>query len=270
LSVTEERILKTYIVWIAILVDSSTVYAETGFLDRSVTMAGQTFAYQVYVPRDFSGGRVWPVVVSLHGGGRQGSDGIRPTEVGWAAGIRSDRSLYPAIFLFPQASAGRSWVDREMQDLVILQLDRTIAEFHGDPSRIYLTGFSMGGAGAYRMAHRWPERFAAMVTVAGPVEAGVAAPPQNLERDRQSNPYTTSPDPFTTLATGIRNIPILVFHGDADELVPVEQSRRIVAALKKAMANVRYTEFPGLNHGDAATKALKDPATFSWLLAQHR
>ena len=109
-----------------------------------------------------------------------------------------------------------------------------------------------------------------MVTVAGPVEAGVAAPPENLERDRQSNPYTTSPDPFTALATGIRNIPILVFQGDADEVVPVEQSRRIVAALKKAAANVRYTEFPGLNHGEAGTKALTDPATLSWLLTQHR
>ena len=260
--------MKTYIVWIAILVGSSAVHAETGFLDRSVTMAGQTFAYEVYVPRDFNGARAWPVVVSLHGGGGLGSDGIRPTENGWAAGIRRDRSLYPAIFLFPQAR--RSWVDREMQDLVILQLDRTIAEFHGDPSRIYLTGFSMGGAGAYRMAYRWPERFAAVVTVAGPVEAGVSAPPQNLELDRQSNPYTTQPDPFTVLATGIRNIPILVFQGDADEVVPVEQSRRIVAALKKAAANVRYTEFPGLNHGEAGTKALTDPATLSWLLTQHR
>jgi poly(3-hydroxybutyrate) depolymerase len=53
------------------------------------------------------------------------------------------------------------------------QLEHTIEEFHGDQSRIYLTGFSMGGAGTYRMAHRWPDRFAALLVVTGPVESWV-------------------------------------------------------------------------------------------------
>jgi predicted peptidase len=91
-----------------------------------------------------------------------------------------------------------------------------------------------------------------------------------VERDRQSNPYTTAADPFTALAMGIGNTPIWVFHGDADEQVPMEQSRRIVTALKKTAADVRYTELPGLNHGDSGTKALTDPATFAWLLEHHR
>ena len=57
----------------------------------------------------------WPVIVSLHGGGRQGSDGLRPTEIGWAARIRADRTRYP-VAVFPQAAVGSSWIDREMAD----------------------------------------------------------------------------------------------------------------------------------------------------------
>ena len=147
----------------------------------------------------------------------------------------------------------------------------TIEEFHGDRSRIYLTGFSMGGAGTYRMAHRWPERFAALLVVAGNVESGVGVPyPEVGMRDRQANPYTTASDPFAALATGIRSIPIWIFHGDADEAVPVEQARRVVAALKSVTARVEYTEYPGLGHGEAGAKALNATESISWLLAQHR
>jgi predicted peptidase len=45
------------------------------------------------------------------------------------------------------------------------------------------------------------------------------------------NPFTAASDPFAALAAGIRSLPIWIFHGDADKTVPVEQSRRIVAAL---------------------------------------
>ena len=171
--------------------------------------------------------------------------------------IRRDRSKFPAIVLFPRAAPRRSWIDRDMQDLVMLQPEKTIEEFHGDRSRVYLTGFSIGGAGTYRMAHRWPNRFAALLVVAGPVESGVGTPAgsDTGARDREVNPYTTATDPFAALGAGLRAMPIWIFHGDADQTVPVEQSRRLAAALKKDNARVEYTEYPGVSHGDAAVKA---------------
>ena len=266
-----KTLLRTSIITIAVVLLAASTHGETGFLDRAVTMSGQRFGYQVYVPREFTSTQTWPIIIFLHGGGSQGIDSLVPTITGWGPAIRRDRSQFPAIVLFSQATPGKSWIDRDMQDLVMLQLDKTIEEFRGDRSRIYLTGFSMGGAGTYRMAHRWPERFAALFVVAGPVESGVGTPfPATGARDRQANPFTAASDPFAALATGIRSIPIWIAHGDADKSVPVEQSRRMVAALKSANARVEYAEYPDLSHGEAAAKALNAKESISWLLAQHR
>lgn len=265
--------MKLACVLVALLVIPAAAATETGFLDRAVTLGGRIYAYQVYVPREHNTQQKWPVIVSLHGGGRQGNDALRPTEVYWAASIRADRTKFPVVVLFPQAPVGFSWVDGEMADLVAAQLERTITEFHGDPDRVYLTGFSMGGAGVYRMAARWPERFAALVAIAGAVEAG-HGPPQireaHAERDRRANPYTTAPDPFAALADRIRAVPIRIFQGDADDSVLVDQSRRIAAALQRAGADVRYTEYPGVDHAGAGVRGFADTALLAWLLDQRR
>jgi predicted peptidase len=245
---------------------------ETGLLDRSITLGAVTYRYQVYVPAEHSRGTLWPVIVNLHGNGGQGSDALLPTRRGLADQIRANRSQFPAIVVFPQAAVGKRWLDGDMEELVIAQLERTVSEFGGDPARLYLTGFSMGATGAYRIAYRWPTRFAAIVAIAGRVETADARTysDRDKEADRQANPFVTAPDPFAALAAMIKHIPIRVFHGDRDETVPVEQSRRFVPALQSAGANVQYHEYPGATHGDAATKAYADADLISWLLAQRR
>jgi predicted peptidase len=261
------KIVKLLVV--ALLI-SSPAFAETGFLDRSITFKGETYPYQVYVPADYTSAKFWPVIVCLHGNGRQGNDGLRQTMSGLADSIRQNRSLFPAIAIFPQAKAGTRWLFPEMEELVIAELDRTIAEFHGDPRRIYLTGFSMGAAGAYRIAYRWPDKFAAVVAIAGRVEPRSTLAPEELAIDRRANPFVAEPDPFASLALRIKDIPMWIFHGDKDETVPVEQSRRLVAALKKAGADVRYTEYPGADHVGGAQKAFAETDMVKWLFKQHR
>ncbi|MDQ3686703.1 MAG: prolyl oligopeptidase family serine peptidase [Acidobacteriota bacterium] len=184
--------------------------------------------------------------------------------------IRQSPSRFPAIVLFPQAQVGTRWLNAEMQELVIAELDQTMAKFRADPRRIYLQGFSMGATGAYRIAYRWPERFAAIVAVAGRVEPGSRYTPEEIETDRRANPFVAEPDPFGALALLIRKIPVWLFHGDKDEGVPVEQSRRLVAALKKVKANVRYTEYPGVDHVGAPQKAFGETGMIEWLFRQRR
>jgi len=253
----------------AILI-SVAALADTGFLDRSITIKGHAYPFQVYVPPNYSSTTLWPVVVYLHGNGHQGNDGLRQTVAAFADSIREKRSLFPAIVIFPQAPVGAAWFYLEMQDLVMAELDQTIAEFHGDPSRIYLTGFSMGATGAYRIAYHRPHKFAALVAIAGRIEPGSAYTAEAVKVDRETNPFVGTPDPFTSLALQIKNLPIWIFHGDNDEAVPVEQSRRLVAALKKAGATVTYTEYPGVNHVEAAQKAYADTDMIAWFFAQRQ
>ena len=244
--------------------------AQTGFLDRTITAGAESYRYQIYVPADYTPSKTWPVIISLHGNGRQGSDGMLQTGTDFAIRVRENRAPFPAIVVFPQAQVGTRWFYPQMQQLVMAELDRTIKEFRVDTTRLYLHGYSMGATGSYRLACKWPDRFAAVVVVAGRVEPGAQYTPEEIAIDRTANPVVAASDPFSALATRLRNTPIWIFHGDADEQVPVSQSRRLVAALKSIGAPVRYTEIPGADHNSAPPKAYAESALFRWLLSQHR
>jgi predicted peptidase len=192
------------------------------------------------------------------------------TGTDFAIRIRENRSPFPAIVVFPQAKGGTRWFYPQMQQLVMAELDRTIAEFRVDTTRLYLHGYSMGGTGSYRLAYKFPDRFAAVVVVAGRVDPGVNYTPDEIAIDRKTNPVVARDDPFSALAAGLRKIPMWIFHGDADPTVPVDQSRRLVAALRSLSAPVRYTELPGADHATAPQKAYVEADLFLWLLSQHR
>jgi len=242
--------------------------AETGFLDRTVAAGAERYRYQVYVPSDYTPSTAWPVIVSLHGNGRQGYDGVLPTGTEFAIRIRENGAPFPAIVVFPQARPGTRWFSPQMQSMVMAELDRTIAEFRVDPARVYLHGFSMGAAGGYRIACKWPERFAAVVVVAGRIEPGGNSTPEEIDLDRATNPAAAMPDPFAAFAACLGRTPLWIFHGDADAVVPVDQSRKLVAALKRAGAPVRYTELAGADHATAQPLAYADADLFCWLLSQ--
>src|SRR5262245_52720688 len=219
---------------------------ETGFLNRSVTVNGSEYRYVVYVPREFSKSRSWPVIVALHGGGDYGNDGIKQTAGGLARAIRLNPERFPAIVLFPQAHADDTpgW-QLEGGKAALAALDGAIKEFRGDSKRIYLTGLSAGGNGSWFLLSRYPERFAAAVIVSGFVSqftgktSGVNYP--SLASESRT-------EPFSVIAKRISSIPIWIFHGDADQNVSVDESRKIFAALKSIGADVQYTELPGVPH----------------------
>jgi predicted peptidase len=170
----------------------------------------------------------------------------------------------PAIVVFPQAPADTRWL-AEPADAAMLALDRTVAEFHADPSRIYLTGLSMGGYGALHLGMAHPNRFAALVVVCGgllPHPATVAV---------QQSPLTTAAaDPYAFTANALRETPIWFFHGADDTVIPVDESRHLVGDLRRAAAvDVHYTEYEGVGHG-AWDRAYADEKMWAWLFAQER
>src|SRR5260370_4186425 len=74
---------------------------ETGFLDRTVTVAGTEYKYQVFVPDNWTKKKKWPVILFLHGAGERGDDGLIQTEVGIGTAIRRYRGRFPALVGMP-------------------------------------------------------------------------------------------------------------------------------------------------------------------------
>jgi predicted peptidase len=232
----------------------------TGFLNRTIEVEGVSYRYQVYVPAEYTRARRWPVILFLHGSGERGRDGILQTSVGLGEGIRRHAERWPAIVVFPQAPPEHRWHGK-IAHLALATLDRTIREFKTDPDRVYLAGLSAGGNGVWNLAYRTPERFAALVAICGWVQPTPERPEAILPPD--------SGPPYPVVARRIRALPVWIWHGDADSVVPVEESRRMAAALRAAGAEVLYTELPGVGH-ESWIQAFDSSELAEWLLERSR
>ncbi|HYL64197.1 MAG TPA: alpha/beta hydrolase-fold protein [Candidatus Methylomirabilis sp.] len=231
---------------------------ETGFLDRSVTLARTKYKYQVFVPENWTPNKKWPVILFLHGVGESGEDGLAQTDIGIGTAIRMNRSRFPAIVVMPQCRKNVWWIDPPMDDVAMAALAQSEKEFQGDPRRIYLTGLSIGGYGTWHLAAKYPGRFAALAPICGgilrPEEARVHSP-------QEKKPYTDAAKKIGG------NTPVWIFHGAMDDTVPVTESRRMAEAMKALGGEVRYTEYPGVGH-DSWDKAYAEPELFTWMLSK--
>jgi len=241
--------------------DTTAAQQATGFLHRSLTTrAGAVLRYQVFVPADYTRSRKWPVLLFLHGSGERGSDGLLPTEVGLGPAIRRHPERFPALVVFPQAPRDSLWRGAPVTGAFEM-LERTVREFKGDRSRLYLAGLSMGGYGAWELALLHPAVFAAIVAVCGGVSPSTPLPGLQVT--------TSGPDPFAWVAEHVTGTPAWMFHGAADPVVPVTESRQLYAAFQKVNAPVRYTEYPGVGH-NAWDQAFGAPELWAWVFSQRR
>lgn len=238
--------------------------ADTGFLDRTVTVAGATYRYQVFVPNNWTKKQKWPVVLFLHGYGERGETGLPQTDVGIGRAIRMSDKPVPFVVVMPQCLAGTHlWTEDAMEGQALAALEESIKEFNGDRDRVYLTGLSMGGYATLDIAAKYPGKFAAYVPICG----GVRSLPSHPEIAGALGRDARVTDPYAETAKRIGKTPVWIFHGDADESVPVEESRKMADALKVAGANYKYTEYAGVGH-NSWDKAYSEPELVPWLLEQ--
>jgi predicted peptidase len=245
---------------------STTPAADSGrFVARQLQLNGVSYRYQVFVPASrFRNGNP-PVVLFLHGSGERGSDGQKQLQAGLGPYVQAHAADFPAIVVFPQSPADRSW-DGDVARMALATLDAATDEFGGDRQRTYLTGMSRGGYGTWELALLQPQRFAALVPVCG----GITPPGTRPDLDTlQVAATATDMDPFASTARQLRHVPSWIFHGELDDAVPAEQSRRIHAALQAQGAQVQYTEYPGGNH-NAWDATYQSAALWQWLFAQRR
>lgn len=233
---------------------------ERGFVKKSLKLESQTYAYQVFIPERWSPLEQWPVILFLHGAGERGSDGDAQTRVGIGPAIHADQRTFPAIVVLPQCRSGVWWNDETMERVVFNALERTIEEYNGDTNRLYLTGISMGGYGTFYFGSKYPKKFAALVPICG----GVIPP----FRSRIPTAEPTG-DPYAEAARKIGQTPIWIFHGGADPVVPVSESRRMRDELRELSIHVKYTEYPGVGH-DSWDRAYAESGLFGWMLSQRR
>lgn len=220
--------------------------------------AGTLLPYRLLKPEAYDARQLYPLVLFLHGGGERGDDNEKQLIHGVPQFLRpSLRKQHPSFLVAPQCSARVQWVDAdwsapahhmpakptEPTHLTLELLDVLAREFSIDGRRIYVTGLSMGGFGAWDMCARRPELFAAAVPVCGGGDEATAAM--------------------------IAKIPQWAFHGAKDDVVNPARSRNMIEALQKAGGAPRYTEYPDIGH-DSWNPAYRDPNLYEWLFAQRR
>jgi predicted peptidase len=209
-----------------------------GKFEKQVTVTYKS-DYLLYLPLDYGKEpeKKWPLIVFLHGSGERGND-LNAVKIHGPPKVVEKRYL-PFVILSPQCPAGEWWRPESVMALT----DEIIAKYKCDPDRVYLTGLSMGGFGVWETAIRYPDRFAAIAPICG-----------------GGNPFR---------APELKNVPVWAFHGELDRAVPISQTAHMVAVLKQAGGNVRFTRYPQAEH-DSWTVTYDNRELYSWFLEHKR
>lgn len=250
--------------WVCGLLAAGLAHAEeagtvTGFLNKTVDVAGGARKYVVYVPADYTPAKPWPMIVFLHGAGERGDDGLVQSEVGLGEAIRRNAARFPAIVVMPQCPANQFW------DATLPAIEgamaQTTAAYNVDPECVYLTGLSMGGYMTWIWGALKTDTFAALLPICGGGD---------LDDIRRligaKGPAVDFGTPEARLAK-LATVPIWAAHGAKDSVVKPERSRDMVEKVKQAGGDVKYTEYPNTDHNSwDATYA--DDDVIDWLFAQ--
>ena len=228
--------------------------SRTELFEKSVYKNGtSTLSYRFLKPANPESQASFPLVIFLHGAGERGNN--NEAQLAHITGLFTDsknRSAFPCFVLAPQCPAKLWWAthnkDGSMKanptptmQLVIGLIERIVKENKIDPTRIYITGVSMGGFGTWDLLARFPTKFAAAIPICGGADVGIA--------------------------NRIKHVPQWIFHGAEDKLVHPNQSRRMVKALQRAGGIPKYTEYPHVAH-DSWVKAYQEPNLLPWLFKQ--
>lgn len=226
-----------------------------------------TYGYRVFVPNDLRPDEKLPVILYLHGSSARGDDNMSQVDgIKWA--IAPVRKKMRFIVVAPQCRRDTFWAALEMADYALAALDQSVKEFNGDPQRLYLVGFSLGGYGVWQIAAGNPGKFAALVPVAGGIVEHPIKPPGRTAIIPSVSKMLDSPEPYKEVAKAIGQTPVWIFHGGGDYDVPVQFSRQIVEALKaEGRTDVKYTEYSDEKH-QIFGKAFAEPGLLEWLRDQ--
>ena len=223
-----------------------------------------TLLYRILMPENFDKTKTYPVLLFLHGAGERGNDNQAQLIHGGKLFLRPEvRANYPAIVIFPQCPEDSYWsnvkssmvngkrnfeFEKGGKPTLAMKMVMSLMEQVKDlpytaNKRISAGGLSMGGMGTFEILRRMRGEFAAAFAVCG------GDNPENVRK--------------------YKNIPLWIFHGAKDDVVPPENSQIVADALKAKKADVKFTMYPETNH-NSWDQAFAEPELLSWLFSHKR
>lgn len=196
--------------------------------------------YLLYLPEDYGKEKkFWPLIIYLHGASVRGNNVNKIKSYGIPL-LLENRKNFPFIVISPLCPGGKNWEDTNS---LLALLDDVCAEYSVDKDRIYVTGMSMGGSGTWYLAYRHPERFAAIAPLCGTAD--------------------------TSWVSQLKQVPVWVFHGAGDTVIPIRYSFDMVEAIIASGGEIKYTFYPGEGH-DIVTKTYNNGELYDWFLRHRR
>jgi predicted peptidase len=226
---------------------------ESIFLARSYQPArGSPMPYRLFIPARYENRQKYPLVLWLHGGGGRGNNNSSQISGGNTIGshvwtLPENQIKNPCFVVAPQCPVDQAWATvnkaqpTERLHLALELLQHVVKTFNIDAQRLYIAGQSMGGFGTWSAITHHPNLFAAAIPICGGGDE--------------------------TNASNLIKTPIWAFHGEKDETVRVERSRKMIEAIKKAGGRPKYTEYKGAGH-IIWQKVFSEPELLSWTFAQ--
>ena len=194
--------------------------------------------YLEYIPNVKEKSEKLPLLIFLHGMGERGAD-LNKLKVHGPPSFLDQKTDFPFICISPQCPDTVYW----NEDLLLPFYEEIMTKYPVDKSRIYLTGLSMGGFGTWASIIAKPDLFAAAAPICG------GGDPSKVE--------------------AIKEMPIWVFHGAKDDVVPLVRSEEMVNSLKKLGSKVKFTIYPEAFH-NSWTETYNNPELYEWFLSHQK
>ncbi len=183
------------------------------------------YHYISYVPKDYNTDTIkkWPLIIYLHGGSSRGTDLKKLYSNGIPDQIYRGRE-FPFVIVAPQCPEHIRW---STDNWFVRFYKGVTAKYRIDTNRVYLTGVSLGGSGTWYLAIKYSDKFAAIAPLAG---------------------FTSHMDYIDKNIDKLIDMPIWAFHGKIDNVVPFEETERIVKKLEGKNKDLKYSIESDVGH----------------------